>query len=226
LVLPDIGTGFYNTIGDGWISYFRRGPTLPPNCPSDSNDPGVVGFLRVTDSEFVDMPMPNLCESSVPDSIYMGTAISVTGDILSWNGSTWELTAQFHGGGHSSFTPPENFYGLLSGSAPDELYAWSWAAVGSGFHFDGAAWKRVAFSPVWVRPWGPRWAVGLNPGQNPAEEMFEFRDGAWQDRGRVPGSSTAGSPAIGSDGTDVFVGGHEWASYTLPLAVWIYRYVP
>lgn len=227
LLLPDITPGFYGTIGDGWISYFRRGPTLPPNCSSNTNDPGVVGLLRVTDSGFVDVPLPDLCESSLPDYIYMGTGISPTGDILSWNGSTWELTASFHGlGYHGIFTPPETVFGVLSGSVPNDLYAWSWAANGFGYHFDGTAWTPDGLSQVWVQPWGgPRWALGGNGWY----EAFEFQDDVWQDRGPLParGNPTnGGSPAFGSDGADIFVGGYEWNSSLVPMSVWIYRYSP
>lgn len=222
LVLPP--GRFYSTIGDGWISYFQLGQTLPANCPSATNNPGVVGFLRVTDSGLVDMPMPNLCQSSLPDTIYMGTGVSVLGDVLSWNGSTWEVTAQFHGS-DSIFS--QDVFGFFSGSAPDDLYVWG---PRSAFHFDGTAWKYFEFThltgvdSVWVRPWGPRW--GASKG-----DAFEFQDGGWQDRGPLPiliAHSQVTPNSIGSDGTDVFITGEDVEPPPVgwPSGVWIYRYLP
>lgn len=176
-----------------------------------------MGFLRVTDSGLVDLPLPNLCSRSLPTDIYMGTAVSVVGDVLSWNGSTWELTAQLGGGGADTF-------GVLSGSAPNDLYV-----IGpmESNHFGGTTWKAFNLTygdlttgavSAWARPWGPKWAA--NGG-----DVYQFAEGIWQDRGRLPGSGNAGFAHIGSDGTDVFVTG-EWGSFTPPLSIWIYRYSP
>jgi len=212
LVLPS--GRYYSTIGDGWIAYFQPGQTVPANCSVFTNDAGVVGFLRITDSGLVDMPVPNLCSSSLPTNIYMGTAISLTGDVVSWNGSTWEVTAQLHGGGSDTF-------GLLSGSAPNDLYA---VGAMDSAHFDGTTWRFFSFDAtklraqsMWARPWGLKWGTS-------STDAYKFTDG-WQDRGQLPGSQNAGFSHIGSDGTDVFVTG-EWVQDPVspPFSIWIYRY--
>ena len=219
---------YYSAIGDGWIAYFQDGQTVPAGCyPGPNEPPGVVGFFRVTDSGFVDLPVPALCSITLPVDIYMGTSVSMFGTPLAWNGSTWEpMASQFGGGGHNS-------YGVISGSASDDLYI---VGAMQTQHFDGATWKPFWFHTidvngsglvrsVWAVPWGgPRWGTSNT-------NVFEFSGGGWQDRGRLPGSNCAiaGWAAIGSDGADVFVTG-EWVQQPPAIppynAIWIYRYSP
>jgi hypothetical protein len=219
---------YYSAIGDGWISYFHPGQTLPPVCAAlpALNNPGAVGFFRVTDSGFVDYPLPNLCSMDLADDIYMGIAVTPYGGPLSWNGVTWDwMPSHFGGGGHNS-------YGVISGTASDDLYI---VGAMQTQHFDGTAWNPFWFHPidvsdsgvprsVWAAQWGgPRWGTSTT-------NVFEFSGGGWQDRGRLPGSrcAIAGWAAIGSDGTDVFVTG-EWVQQTPagpPYSIWIYRYSP
>ena len=186
-----------------------------------------ICLFRVTDSGFVDLPVPALCSITLPVDIYMGTSVSMFGTPLAWNGSTWEpMASQFGGGGHNS-------YGVISGSASDDLYI---VGAMQTQHFDGATWKPFWFHTidvngsglvrsVWAVPWGgPRWGTSNT-------NVFEFSGGGWQDRGRLPGSNCAiaGWAAIGSDGADVFVTG-EWVQQPPAIppynAIWIYRYSP
>lgn len=218
---------YYSAIGDGWISYFQPGPTLPAGCNPGPNDPpGVVGFFRVTDNGLVDFPMPALCSISLPDDIYMGIAVTPYGGPLSWNGATWDwMPSHFGGGGHNS-------YGVISGTASDDLYI---VGAVQTQHFQGTAWKSFGFQTidvndsglprsVWAVAWGgPRWGTSNT-------NVFEFSGGDWQDRGRLPGLGCAsvGWAAIGSDGTDVFVTGEvvQQPPANSPYSIWIYRYSP
>jgi hypothetical protein len=163
--------------------------------------------------------MPALCSVALPVDIYMGSSVSAIGAVLSWNGSKWEpMASQFGGGGFNS-------YGVLSGSAPDDLYI---VGAMKTQHFDGNTWRPFGLATsraysVWAVPWGARWATGTT-------EVFEFSGGVWQDRGPLPGSTAIGGigrAAIGSDGTDVFVTG-EWLQPPAnpPSSIWIYRYSP
>jgi hypothetical protein len=217
---------YYSAIGDGWISYFQPGQTLPAGCNPFTTNPGVVGFFRVTDSGLVDFPMPELCSVSLPVDIYMGTAVTPYGGPLSWNGSTWDwMPSHFGGGGHNS-------YGVISGTASYDLYI---VGAMQTQHFDGTGWKPFGFHTidvndsglprsVWAAAWGgPRWGTSTT-------NVFEFSAGDWQDRGRLPvlGCGSAGWAAIGSDGTDVFVTGEvvQKPPVNPPYSIWIYRYSP
>jgi hypothetical protein len=213
----------YVAVGDGWISYVQFGEGNDPSANCTVR--GRLGFLRLTENGFTDVPVSGMCPKDVPVDIYGVTAVSRYGDVFTWNGSTWEISQRLGGGGFWVF-------GTLSGSAPNELYL-----VGSmvAYQFDGATWTVVKLDAdpshlssshvfsIWARPWGSRW--GLTTGY-----VFEWDDDGWKERGQRPDVEVhewPGPGAIGSDGTDVFVTG-EWvhSGSGQPDAIWIYRYAP
>lgn len=210
----------YTAVADGWIAYQQTSDTPSTTCR-------VIRFLRQTDSGFTDVQGPEACGWAVT-SIYGTAAVTVIGEVLSWNGSTWKITDRL---------PPvgSTHYGTLSGSGPEDLYLLGYSEHGQSvlpYHFDGAAWNPFHFDKssfsaffvsLWARPWGPRWALN-------DRNAFERDDAGWHDRGPMPTELAHESPGpsgIGSDGTDVFVTGEFVHSGSgVPSAIWVYRYAP
>jgi hypothetical protein len=189
----------YTAINDGWIAYMNPATEGCAHC-----DAG-IGFLRIDDGGFTDIPVP--AAKWRIESILRDVAVTVGGEVLSYDGTQWTITRRIDGGGPISLS----LYEGLCGTSAQDLYVLGGFRGFHSFHFDGTIWREFALdglraTSIWVTPAGPQWAM------NEGGDVFELVGTDWVNRGAAPWDPAQ----IASDGRDVFA--------STPNG--IYRYIP